>query len=135
MTPTIAHLLGGFTGFVVAELTIAHAGQVVFFCIPFTRRLIRENSVVGGKDILKAYKGVVLVIGGVYAAAVAAVVIFYPRILSGFVVGSLLLIVIRFRGWGYTFRNFDDYINNHGSALRLSRPDADGERPNLPKLR
>lgn len=118
MSPTVNHLIGLFVGFAVAELTVAHAGPMAFFGIPFTKKLMREDAVDGGRDILKAYKGVVLVLGGVYLVAFGVVVVMFPRILPGFIVGSLLLIAIRFRGWGYTLRNFDDYIRNHGPALK-----------------
>jgi len=134
MSPTVTHLVGLFVGFAVAELTVAHAGPMAFFGIPFTKKLIREDAVDGGRDILKAYKGVVLVLGGIYMVAFAVVVILFPRILPGFVIGSVLLIAIRFRGWGYTLRNFDEYVRNHGPALKKDgRKEKDRKRITPPK--
>jgi len=137
MSQTVLHLIGFFVGFAAAELTVAHAGPMAFFGIPFTKRLMREGAVEDGRDILKAYRGVVLVLGGVYAVSFAAVLFLFPGILPGFVAGSIVLILIRFRGWGYTLRNFDDYMTSNAAFLKTEEAAqaAKKKRPALKKGR
>lgn len=111
---TTLHWLFGFLGGAfITSVAVTYIGITIRFRIPFTKLLMEAKSIEKGDQILKMFTDASLVLGLVYVASLVLVVFVFPKSLWGFIIGSVALVLLGVRSWGWTITNFHNYLANY----------------------
>lgn len=110
-------IIGWIVSIPVATFTITSIGTIFFFGIPFTRQLKKDNFL-HNNSIIRNYFLSVIILSIIYIGALLLIKNFFPAILLGFVVGSVMVILFSLRSMGTNPNNVNDYLRVNKKYIR-----------------
>lgn len=113
-------IIGWIIGLFVASFTLIQILIILFFGFPTTRKLEQLDMINKDNGIIGRYCISLIIISVIFLGITYIIYIFFTQLLSGFIIGGILVIIFGIGKVGANPDNIKDYLVSNSKYFKAS---------------